>query len=240
MCGCIMPRGDFDPARESTRSTQFLPMTNDKLMRRLRIVIAHVPLRITIINTLMTALIMATSPCALGAVDVIFLDMDGVMLPFGEHVFPDENGSNLFPSSTLAALSLIMEEIPSVVLVLSSTWRVRPEYCDDIIANFQLFGEKHGGPLATIQQFYDVTNVHTHTERSWEIHDWLSLNKNNVRAWIALDDEELVEGECNERHRREFEDRVIKTQSDLGLTTENARQAIALLRQQIEALEGNR
>lgn len=177
-----------------------------------------------------------TTTCA-AEVDVIFLDMDGVLLPFGDDVLV-RKCPQLFPDETLSALTLILTHHPQAVLVLSSTWRVRPEYCHEIIQSFQVYGKQYGGPLSNIQEFYDITNVHNHSERSWEIHDWLAL-QTNVRAWIALDDEELVEGECNERHRQEFEGHVVKTKSNVGLTDEDAHQAVALLLQQIQCGEDN-
>lgn len=167
--------------------------------------------------------------------DVLFLDMDGVLLPFGDNV----NSSlekKLFPDETLAALSLILAELPNTVIVLSSTWRVRPEYRSEIIESFQMYGKQHGGPLATIEKFHDHTDINNHSERQWEIKHWLTTTQTNVRAWVALDDEELIHGESNERFRDEFEGHVIKTNSETGLTTSDARQAIALLNEQVQCI----
>ena len=182
---------------------------------------------------------MMTRKLAPAAVDVIFLDMDGVLLPFGHDTNISPETKQLFPNETLAALTLILTELPTTVLVLSSTWRVRPEYCSEIIESFQLYGKQHGGgPLATMETFYDITNVHTHSERQWEIHDWLASTRTNVRAWVALDDEELIKGEPNEKYRNEFEGHVVKTRSETGLTEADAREAIALLTQQVNQIEG--
>jgi hypothetical protein len=185
--------------------------------------------------TMMTRKLTATS-----AVDVIFLDMDGVLLPFGDDDAKQSPTTNqLFPDETLAALSLILTELPTTVLVLSSTWRVRPEFCSEIIESFQLYGKQHGGgPLATMETFYDITNVDTHSERQWEIHDWLTTTQTQVRAWVALDDEELILGKSNERYRTEFEGHVVKTRSNTGLTEADARHAIALLKYQVNQIKG--
>lgn len=174
------------------------------------------------------------------AVDVIFLDMDGVLLPFGHDANVPPKTNNLFPDETLAALELILTELPTTVLVLSSTWRVRPEFCSEIIESFQLYGTQNngGGPLATMETFFDITNVHTHSERQWEIQEWLASTPTNVRAWVALDDEELIQGEPNEKYRNEFEGHVIKTRSETGLTESDAREAIALLKQQVHQIQG--
>lgn len=165
--------------------------------------------------------------------NVLFLDMDGVLLPFGGDGYEKNQSSNrLFPDETLAALSQILSGVPGLVLVLSSTWRVRQEFCDEIIMSFHSYGKQHGGPLATVEDFYDVTDIHDHSERQWEIHAWLSAQP-NVRAWVALDDEELVEGDCNRHRRDQFIHRVVKTNSATGLTDQDAQQAIVLLMDQI-------
>jgi hypothetical protein len=173
-----------------------------------------------------------------GGLHVLFLDMDGVLLPFGSDVHekthsPLSNTNRLFPDEPLAALSHILSEVPSLVLVLSSTWRVRQEFCNEIIKSFQSYGKQHGGPLATIEDFYDVTDIHNHSERQWEIHAWLSAQP-NIRAWVALDDEELIEGDCNRQYRDRFLRHVIKTSSAVGLTDQDAQHAILLIMEQIQ------
>ena len=172
--------------------------------------------------------------------DVLFLDMDGVLLPFGGEENVKLPGRGLFPDCTLHALSLILVEQPTVVLVLSSTWRVKEAYCSEIVENFRAYGRLHGGPLADVEKFHDVTDISNHTERQWEIQEWLSLPNNSVRAWVAIDDEELIEGDSNSRYRDEFEGHVIKTNSEVGLTESDARQAIALLKEQVEGDEAPR
>ena len=164
--------------------------------------------------------------------NVLFLDMDGVLLPFGggEH---EGSPDRLFPDQTLAALTQILVEIPSLVLVLSSTWRVQEKYCKAILDSFHAYGEQYGGPLAMMEDFYDITDIHNHSERQWEIHAWLST-QTNVQAWVALDDEELIEGDCNKSYRDQFAGHVIKTNSAIGLTDQDARQAIALMKEQIQ------
>ena len=59
-----------------------------------------------------------------------------------------------------------------------------------------------------------------------------------IAAWVALDDEELVEPrgwegvteDSNGRHRAMFRGHVVKTRSEIGLTDSDARHAIAILR----------
>jgi hypothetical protein len=60
---------------------------------------------------------------------VIFLDVDGVVLPFGPGL--NEDHADLFPLPCLEALNSIVEA-SGATIVLSSTWRcmpVRSERC---------------------------------------------------------------------------------------------------------------
>ena len=165
---------------------------------------------------------------------VIFLDIDGVLLPFGNdnNDKKEESCTALFPDRTLKALSKIIQHSPKpVALVLSSTWRVRPEFCHQILQAFQTYNNVFRGYLPIT--FYDVTDVENHTERQWEIYDWLKGQDQKIDAWICLDDEELLEEEKNAKYQKLFEGHVIKTISSCGLTMKEAELAIRLLKQQV-------
>ena len=164
-------------------------------------------------------------------VDVILLDIDGVLLPFGDEQNEEASCSGLFPDRTVAALSKILEHTGALV-VLSSTWRVRSNFRQDILTALRVYGEKFGGPLMEISTFHDLTNINTHSERQWELRDWLMANQEKVRSWVALDDEELLEGETNEKYRYLFLGHVVKTKSSIGLTMKDAQIAIKLFKQQ--------
>lgn len=164
----------------------------------------------------------APSPEARGRI-IIFLDIDGVLRPFG-HVDQD---NRVFPQSTLAALTHVLTEMPDAQLVLSSTWRVQQSFIDIILQDFGAFG----GILAN-KDFADITNPDLHSERQHEIHEWLSRH-DAVQAWIALDDEELIAGEPNRQHRQLFEHHAVKTDSHVGMTLEDAHLAVELLKKQL-------
>ncbi|GAX16644.1 hypothetical protein FisN_23Lh227 [Fistulifera solaris] len=156
---------------------------------------------------------------------LVFLDIDGVLLPF-----PDPSASTcgaIFPDATLHALSQILYAIPDALLVLSSTWRAQKNMIDDIIESFQIYGNAHDSPLARITEFYDVTDTSYHDERQYEIYRYLQNNR--PRAWIALDDEDLL----LDRYRNSFEGRAIAVSSPVGLTSADADLAIRLLQQQL-------
>ena len=175
-------------------------------------------------------LAMKTNP----GLTVLFLDIDGVLLPFGNdsNDKKEESCTALFPDRTLQALSKIVQHSPThVSLVLSSTWRVRPEFRHQILQAFETYNKVYRGflPIA----FFDVTDVENHTERQWEIYDWLEGQDHMIAAWICLDDEELLEEEKNAKYRKLFEGHVVKTISSCGLTMKDAELAIRLLKQQV-------
>ena len=154
---------------------------------------------------------------------IIFLDIDGVLLPFPNN---DESsyGGALFPRSTVEALMYLMKEAEGCQLVLSSTWRVRPDFIEDILNCLRGYGIE-------IDSFYDITDPAFHNERQWEIAKWISDHKDlgENLMWIALDDENLLDGEANERYKDQFQGRVVQTKSDIGLTMEDARKAVDIM-----------
>jgi len=157
---------------------------------------------------------------------VIFLDIDGVLLPFPKD---DNFGSELFPASTLKSLQFLLKETHDAKIVLSSTWRVRKDFIQDIFDSIKGFGIEFEG-------FFDITDPNMHSERQWEIERWLSnqLNQDYEKiVWLALDDEELLEGDVNEKFREMFEGHVIKTKSHKGLTMDDVNDAARLWKMQL-------
>jgi hypothetical protein len=190
---------------------------------------------------------------------IIFLDIDGVLLPFPEP--KQENDHRLFPNSTLRALNRILrafeEETKNpkpcdsttatnvtalshdndddmevkVAIVLSSTWRVRDTLIREILDDFQAFGK---GPIARMDNFYDITDPNLHSERQYEIYSWLLSQReygDNVDAWIALDDDDnIIAGP----YQSFFQGHVVQTDSKIGLTDAQAMEAIQLIREQLK------
>jgi len=82
--------------------------------------------------------------------------------------------------------------------------------------------------------FFDVTDPNMHSERQWEIQQWLSKQNGYEKVvWLALDDEELLDGAANEKYRRIFQGHVIKTESHKGLTMNDVKDAIKLWKLQV-------
>ena len=164
---------------------------------------------------------------------VIFLDIDGVLLPF-----PNEGntGDGLFPVSTLEPLHCLLKETEAKV-VLSSTWRVRKDFIKDIVDSVQGFSVDFEG-------FFDITDPNMHSERQWEIEHWISKQRRNKAfgkiVWLALDDEELIEGDENARFKDLFTGHVIKTKSAKGLTMDDFHEAVKLWKLQLSETDNSK
>ena len=92
----------------------------------------------------------------------VFLDIDGVLLPFGGDKPYD---SEHFCETALQALSDILAACPEAELVLSSTWRCGGgDIC--AIAEFAAFASKHpGSPLGGVKEFKYTTSLAQYDHR---------------------------------------------------------------------------
>ena len=206
-------------------------------------------------------------------VDVIFLDIDGVLLPFGggARIGDRQQHSELtrhtegciFPDRTMEALTTLLTRLNAsgeeatnddassssssyrAKLVLSSTWRARPEFVEDILSSFRAYAIARGREDATVlrvwkshsDSFFDVTDPNYHATRHEEILNWVRTKANNareeyiVRSWIALDDEDLVNVEG--RVLPEAIKHAVKTKSSVGLTLTEVCLGVRLIETQI-------
>ena len=162
---------------------------------------------------------------------IIFLDIDGVLLPFQSN--GQSSCGSIFPDRILESFSSVLEAVPEVKIVLSSTWRAQKSMIQEILDSFRCYGLAFGGPLAELTEFHDIVDPDFHSERQYEILGYLKENRDKIGAWIALDDEELVEGESNAANRSIFEGHAVLTKSYNGLSSADAETAIQLLRAQL-------
>eukprot|EP00658_Telonema_sp_P-2_P058975 TRINITY_DN4760_c0_g1_i3.p1 TRINITY_DN4760_c0_g1~~TRINITY_DN4760_c0_g1_i3.p1 ORF type:complete len:110 (+),score=9.53 TRINITY_DN4760_c0_g1_i3:265-594(+) len=78
-----------------------------------------------------------------------------------------------------------------------------------------------------------ITPIREDWSRQQEIHEWLkSEEATHVRAWVALDDLELVEGEGNAELATKFQSRAVRVEPSRGLTMQDAQLAVQLFRAQ--------
>jgi hypothetical protein len=152
---------------------------------------------------------------------LIFLDIDGVLLPFGDGSanLSSASPSALFPDECLRNLSLILAGVKNIELCLSSTWRANPNFVSQIIDDFKRFAKENGGGPLAKADFKWMTSTTKFDTRQREIHDFLlKLPKEDLDAWVCLDDEDVLNGpECLEL-RPFFEGHVVQTESPEGLT----------------------
>ena len=130
---------------------------------------------------------------------VLFLDIDGVLLPFGGEHAADYHSTSIvrFSEESMDALSEILEAVPDVEIVLSSTWRCAggDQAVLSAFANYVRDRNPRSRVAALVERgaFSYTTCPHTHSYRQWEIAEWLaSPDARGVTAWCALDYRYLI------------------------------------------------
>jgi len=152
----------------------------------------------------------------LEVVDIIFLDIDGVLLPFGDDSNKQvENYSDgcIFPDRTMDALTSLLQGVANIEvskhknptttnetssigdrsttpiignpkIVLSSTWRARPTFIQDILSTFRSYVDAKNDVSAGtkeiwhahVESFFDITDPFYHSSRHKEIYHWIRSN----------------------------------------------------------------
>ena len=152
----------------------------------------------------------------------IFLDIDGVLLPF-----PKAEKSScgaIFPDANLEAFFHLLAQVPDHRVILSSTWRVQPSFVQDILESLRLYAYTYG---TVSVDFFDKTDPTCHTTRDDEIVRWLDLHP-EATEWLALDDEDLMSRENAGR----MKGHVVHTESHVGLTMNDVEHGLEQLRLQ--------
>lgn len=158
---------------------------------------------------------------------IIFLDIDGVLLPFGRPDLAEITSSQSFPQCSLDALNKIVEETGATI-VLSSTWRCLPGGPEHILEEFKRKLPPDSA-LAKLESFAAVTALGDHTGRQNECVGWLRSNKTElgVQNWVMIDDDGAIVHA--DRYKEYCVGHAVLTESDVGLTAEGAAAAIACL-----------
>ena len=162
---------------------------------------------------------------------LIFLDIDGVLAPFGGRAPPgppprrsaklDADAFAPFDAQCTQRLAAIVEATGATI-VLSSSWRARADAVAVIERRFRAFG-----PPLSEKVPLPTTDINYHSVRQWEIARY--LDKNPARRWVALDDEDLVGGEECAARRALFVGRVSTIDSTVGLQDAHVDEAIRVL-----------
>lgn len=251
-------------------------------------------------------------------VDIIFLDIDGVLLPFGGDTKAEDafTGGCIFPNRTMQALTVLLHKLRSVsmdqtvanprngsirphpsvdtssvngsvptnnedvsitnatssatcsqlncktiqgnaVFVLSSTWRARPEFIQDILTSFGAYAIANhtdeavaGIPVQQLWEphldsFFDICDPMYHATRHEEIYKWVNSHVNGrnskakghqqyvVRSWIALDDEDIVNVKDVEEVNPNAFKHAVQPESSVGLAVEHSDIALQLVKDQM-------
>jgi hypothetical protein len=142
---------------------------------------------------------------------VLFLDIDGVMNNF--HM---RNFGQKFSEPSRDALNSIVERVPELKIVISSAWRMHGL----VYMQKMLHKNKIKGALDE----FDGTNVIDCTGREdgirgHQIQCWLDRNP-GVTSFVILDDESDM---------GHLMDKLVKTNSFVGLTSKEADRAVEIL-----------
>lgn len=148
---------------------------------------------------------------------IIFLDVDGVL----NSKVSRDTGDHLPASEPLDNLVHIISSVHAGTIVLSSTWRL------DSLQRNALAHVLASVGLAFISATPDFS-VSCKGDRVDEILSWLETHcKDGNRPWVALDDLDLLL--MNPKLRPPH---FVRTRDSIGLTRENADEAIRLLQAQ--------
>lgn len=172
---------------------------------------------------------------------IIFLDVDGVLRPLtaggframmvdGEWALRAETAD--FISGALLALRHIVEETGAAI-VLSSEWRRDQnmrEGVDNILAEYEMRPCTTWTPT-DLQRDMGTDPFKAFTERrAREISQWLSANP-QVRQWVVLDDINMsMADEERKPGTLLMTPRIVQTHRKVGLTLEQAKAAVKILR----------
>lgn len=148
---------------------------------------------------------------------IIFLDIDGVLVPFGDNVpmYP------VFLPRCVEVLKSILSAVPSAKVVFSSTWRL-PAHVNRLHEQWT----EHGFPESLaidgtpdLRGEPDVSRLH---RRGLEIQAWLDANP-GVSRWVVIDDDKPAIAATLDCEQCVF------TSPDRGLTDDHAREVIRIL-----------
>eukprot|EP00747_Dinoflagellata_sp_TGD_P178594 gnl/TRDRNA2_/TRDRNA2_27789_c0_seq1.p1 gnl/TRDRNA2_/TRDRNA2_27789_c0~~gnl/TRDRNA2_/TRDRNA2_27789_c0_seq1.p1 ORF type:complete len:324 (-),score=62.31 gnl/TRDRNA2_/TRDRNA2_27789_c0_seq1:136-1035(-) len=173
---------------------------------------------------------------------VIFLDIDGVLRPLSAGGFQSmmvdgefalKADTSDFIASSMLALRHIVESTGAVT-VLSSEWRrdeVMREGVDKILTDYEMPKCITWTPTDLARDLGTEDPFQAFAERrAREISTWLRKNPHVVQ-WVVLDDINMaVVDDIRKPDTLRMTERIVQTHRKIGLTMENAKAAVRLLR----------
>jgi len=173
---------------------------------------------------------------------VIFLDVDGVLRPLtaggfrsmmvdGEWALRAETAD--FISGALLALRHIVETTGAII-VLSSEWRrdqPMRDGVDNILTEYEMRPCATWTPTDLARDMGTENPFKAFTERrAREISQWLSTNP-QVKQWVVIDDINMADADLDRKPGTLLmAPRIVQTHRKIGLTMEQAKAAVRLLR----------
>lgn len=152
---------------------------------------------------------------------VLFLDIDGVLNSVGSAIYHNRNYcAGKFEESSLLKLDpiccsnllYILEEVPDLKIVVSSTWRKYKE----LLSDFNRILDDLG--INTYEKVTGTTPVSEDGYRGYEIDSYLKDHP-EIKDFVILDDDSDMEPHMN---------RLVKTDSRNGLTFADAEKVIEM------------
>eukprot|EP00931_Biecheleriopsis_adriatica_P028986 TRINITY_DN17268_c0_g1_i1.p1 TRINITY_DN17268_c0_g1~~TRINITY_DN17268_c0_g1_i1.p1 ORF type:complete len:328 (-),score=67.38 TRINITY_DN17268_c0_g1_i1:57-944(-) len=172
----------------------------------------------------------------------IFLDVDGVLRPLtaggfqsmmvdGEYALRAETAD--FISGALLAVRHIVENTGAMI-VLSSEWRrdqPMREGVDNILKEYEMRPCATWTPTDLQRDMGTENPFKAFTERrAREISKWLSTNP-QVKQWVVIDDINMADADMDRKPGTLLmAPRIVQTHRKIGLTMEQAKAAVRLLR----------
>lgn len=172
----------------------------------------------------------------------VFLDVDGVLRPLtaggframmvdGEWALKSETAD--FISGAMLALRHIILETGAII-VLSSEWRrdaPMREGVDSILKDYEMPVCASWTPTDLQRDMGTENPFQAFTERrAREISMWVQKNP-QVRQWVVLDDINMADADAERKPGTlRMTERIVQTHRKIGLTMENAKAAVQILR----------
>lgn len=149
----------------------------------------------------------------------IFLDIDGVLCVYpGSHYNYRVNPNNNVSAFACANLKGILDATDAR-LVVSSSWRLFPEFLSDLIKQLGTHGIKRNLVVGVTEDLSQTPGIKDHCHLRWtEINDY--IKKHKLTNYVILDDFSL---------EQYTDKRFVKTHMHTGLTEELRDLAIAVL-----------